>query len=209
MRSRLTYANVTATLALVLAMSGGAYAANRYLINSTRQINPKVLRKLRGARGEVGPNGVVGPQGVTGEEGARGPRGPQGEPGLSALSTLPHGQSESGDFTIQSAAAPKEALVSGSITFSVPLATPIVAANVDVRTVGSPDSTCAGPGSAAHGWLCVYTSASENLEAKPKTFDPEAASPTEGTGRFGVEMRWKTLTEGGARVSGTYTVTAG
>jgi hypothetical protein len=43
---RLTYANVTATLALLFSMSGGALAANHYLINSTRQINPRVLRAL-------------------------------------------------------------------------------------------------------------------------------------------------------------------
>ncbi len=35
MRRRLSYANVTATLALVFAMSGGAMAANHYLITST------------------------------------------------------------------------------------------------------------------------------------------------------------------------------
>jgi hypothetical protein len=46
MRRRLNYANVTATLALFFAMSGGALAAKRYLINSTKQINPKVLKAL-------------------------------------------------------------------------------------------------------------------------------------------------------------------
>ena len=82
LRGRLTYANAAATLALVLAMSGGALAANHYLINSTKQINPKVLKKLhgtRGARGTIGPNGLVGPQGVTGPQGQRGPRGERGE----------------------------------------------------------------------------------------------------------------------------------
>src|SRR3982074_922171 len=53
-RSHLSYANVTATLALVFSMSGGALAANHYLINSSRQINPRVLKKLRG---ETGPQG--------------------------------------------------------------------------------------------------------------------------------------------------------
>jgi hypothetical protein len=43
---RLSYANVTATLALVFSMSGGALAANHYLINSTKQINPRVLKAL-------------------------------------------------------------------------------------------------------------------------------------------------------------------
>jgi hypothetical protein len=42
-RRRLSYANVVATLALVFAMSGGALAASHYLVNSTKQINPKVL----------------------------------------------------------------------------------------------------------------------------------------------------------------------
>ena len=53
MRKRLSYANVTATLALVFAMSGGAMAANHYLITSTKQINPKVLKKLNGQDGQA------------------------------------------------------------------------------------------------------------------------------------------------------------
>ena len=55
-RRHLSYANVLATLALVFAMSGSALAASHYLINSTHQINPKVLRKL----GRVGPRGLQG-----------------------------------------------------------------------------------------------------------------------------------------------------
>lgn len=46
LRRNLSYANVTATLALLFAMSGGALAAKHYLVNSTRQLNPKVLRSL-------------------------------------------------------------------------------------------------------------------------------------------------------------------
>ena len=38
-----------ATLALVFAMSGSAIAASHYLVNSTKQISPKVLRKLAGS----------------------------------------------------------------------------------------------------------------------------------------------------------------
>jgi len=48
MRRRFSYANVAATLALVFSMSGGALAANHYLINSTKQIKPSVLKKLKG-----------------------------------------------------------------------------------------------------------------------------------------------------------------
>src|SRR6202043_2254580 len=46
MRRRFSYANVAATLALVFSMSGGALAAKHYLINSTKQINPKVLKAI-------------------------------------------------------------------------------------------------------------------------------------------------------------------
>jgi hypothetical protein len=35
-RKRLSYANVAMTLALVFAMSGGAYAARRFVITSTK-----------------------------------------------------------------------------------------------------------------------------------------------------------------------------
>jgi hypothetical protein len=76
LRKHLSYANVVATLALLFAMSGGALAASHYLINSTKQINPKVLRKLAGKTGKTGPPGPQGPQGATGLQGAEGKEGP-------------------------------------------------------------------------------------------------------------------------------------
>ena len=81
MRRHLTYANVTATLALVFAMTGGALAAKHYLINSTSQINPKVLKKLRG---HAGPRGAVGATGATGATGGEGPPGKPGADGKAA-----------------------------------------------------------------------------------------------------------------------------
>ncbi|HTZ86687.1 MAG TPA: hypothetical protein VMB05_08475 [Solirubrobacteraceae bacterium] len=93
MRRRLSYANVVATLALVFAMSGGALAAKHYLINSTNQINPKVLKKLKGNAGKAGAQGAAGAAGAAGKEGPAGkdgkdgkdgktgPEGPPGEPG--------------------------------------------------------------------------------------------------------------------------------
>jgi hypothetical protein len=72
-RRHLSYANVTATLALVFAMSGGAMAAKHYLINSTGQINPKVLKTLRGRTGRPGLTGIEGPSGPAGAPGPSGP----------------------------------------------------------------------------------------------------------------------------------------
>src|SRR3954469_5276601 len=78
MRRHLTYANVAAPLALVFAMSGGALAAKHYLVNSTSQINPKVLKKLRGHTGKTGATGKQGPAGAAGAQGATGAQGPMG-----------------------------------------------------------------------------------------------------------------------------------
>ena len=81
MSRRLNYANVTATLALFFAMTGGALAAKHYLINSTKQINPKVLKALKGNRGRAGAAGATGTpgkEGLTGKEGKEGKEGPAG-----------------------------------------------------------------------------------------------------------------------------------
>jgi hypothetical protein len=83
-RNHLSYANVVATLALVFAMSGGALAATHYAINSTKQINPKVLKRLRGAdgaKGATGPEGTTGKVGPAGSTGAPGPEGTGGKAG--------------------------------------------------------------------------------------------------------------------------------
>jgi hypothetical protein len=75
----MTYANAAATLALLFAMSGGALAANHYLLNSTKQISPGLLKKLRGA---AGPKGSSGPAGLAGREGPAGKEGATGKEGL-------------------------------------------------------------------------------------------------------------------------------
>jgi hypothetical protein len=76
--SRVTYANITATLALVFGTSGGALAATHYLLNSTKQINPKVLKALKGQAGAAGPKGVGGMLGAQGPEGKAGVNGTNG-----------------------------------------------------------------------------------------------------------------------------------
>jgi hypothetical protein len=77
-RRHLSYANVAATMALVFAMSGGALAASHYLVNSTKQINPKVLKKLKGNAGAKGAKGVAGPAGPAGPQGKDGSAGASG-----------------------------------------------------------------------------------------------------------------------------------
>lgn len=64
-KPKFTYANIVATLALFFAMTGGALAAHHYLITSTKQISPKVVKALKG---KTGPRGLQGPQGPIGKE---------------------------------------------------------------------------------------------------------------------------------------------
>ena len=80
-RRRMSYANVVATLALVFAMSGGALAASKFLITSTKQIKPSVLAQLKGKAGKNGAPGVAGPAGAAGTQGAQGNPGGSGKDG--------------------------------------------------------------------------------------------------------------------------------
>jgi len=140
---RLTYANITATLALLFAMSGGAYAASKFLITSTKQISPKVQAALKG---KAGPAGKVGATGPAGPGGPAGPAGPAGAPGVgkegpagqgvegkegkegkegspwTAGGTLPSGKSETGTWGYTGAANENEKKYV-SISFPIPLKT--------------------------------------------------------------------------------------
>jgi hypothetical protein len=88
--ARLTYANVTATIALFIALGGGAYAATKLPRNSvgsaqikTGAITPPKLAKStivrfkgqKGDKGDPGASGAQGPQGPAGNEGQVGPAG--------------------------------------------------------------------------------------------------------------------------------------
>jgi len=76
-------AMAVALFALFFAMGGGAYAAKHYLITSTKQISPKVLKALKGKAGKTGPAGATGPAGPAGAAGAAGAKGDKGDIGPS------------------------------------------------------------------------------------------------------------------------------
>ncbi len=173
LRKRFTYANVALTLALVFAMSGGAFAAGHYLITSTKQISPKVLKALQGKAGPAGANGTAGPQGAQGPAGPAGAQGPAGSNGSNgkdgekgkegspwtAGGVLPHEQTETGawSFPTQSASRILLATISFPIQLETALAVP------QVHYVGPKDKISECPGTAAEpkaepGNLCVYQS---------------------------------------------------
>jgi Collagen triple helix repeat (20 copies) len=104
--TKLTYANVIATLALFLALGGGgAWAATTVAGNSigTAQLKNRAVTAKKvsygtllakdfkrgqlptagptGPMGPAGPQGALGPKGSAGEPGERGPRGAKGDTG--------------------------------------------------------------------------------------------------------------------------------
>ncbi len=214
--------NLIAWLALFVALGGTSLAASHYVINSTRQINPKVLRKLEGrtsgagSAGPTGPAGSQGPKGAEGAKGAQGARGSEGPEGLeglegpegrSALSSLPSGQTESGDFGIRiTPNANASGQIDDSVTFPIPLATRIPSTNFAVTTTGTPVTHCPGPGHAERGYLCIYSAQAVGVTG-PAVLDMEEAAPQAGSGRFGFDMAF-TVTAANAYDIGTYTVTA-
>jgi hypothetical protein len=152
LRRRFSYVNVALTLALVFAMSGGAFAAGKYLITSTKQIKPSVLRQLRGGAGSGGAQGPAGPAGPGGPAGAQGPAGPGGPPGSPGKEgpagkngtngatgkdgspwtvggTLPSGKSEFGQVSIDDSVTEGESRSTG-VSFPIPLSERLILSSV-------------------------------------------------------------------------------
>jgi hypothetical protein len=206
-RKHLNYANLTATLALVFAMGGSALAAKHYLLSSTKQISPKVLKALTCKPGKTGATGATGTTGPAGANGKEGLQGKEGLPGQSALSPLPSGQSESGDYGIYTPNTKTSGFLNTSVTFPISLAAPIPASNSIYTTTTAPVTHCSGPGHADHGFLCIYSGNRGRVIAPPLVLAFESASSTEGSGRFGFDMQWSITGEEAFDV-GTYTVTA-
>jgi hypothetical protein len=84
LRSKLTYANVMATVAVFMALGGGAYAAVKLPANSvgSKQIKkkavtpskvaPATVKLFKGQKGDQGATGGKGDPGPPGQPGARG-----------------------------------------------------------------------------------------------------------------------------------------
>lgn len=97
---------IVAALVAVLAIGGGsAVAARKYLITSTKQVSPKVLKKLKGKTGKTGARGATGTQGPTG------PAGPAGADGSNGLNGTDGTDGTDGANGATGARGPSDAII--------------------------------------------------------------------------------------------------
>jgi len=236
-RKRVSYANVAMTVALVFAMSGGAYAAGKYLITSTKQIKPSVLAQLKGKsgargaagapgatglQGPAGPAGAAGKEGGVGKEGVAGKEGPQGPPGTNGTTgfteTLPKGKTLKGEWAMYAASVDEgKPVIGDSVSFGIPLSAAPTA--VYVQENGTDPVGCTGnaadPG-AEQGFLCVFAAQELNVE-KVRTCaltEPIVSSTScyytveSSADKFGFGLLALAKETSGVLASGTWVVTA-
>jgi len=233
-RKHFNYANTAATLALVFAMSGGALAAQHYLITSTKQISPKVIKALQGhnglagsvgATGPAGPVGAVGPsgqggssglkgetgqegkQGNEGKEGKAGKEGKEGPPGPQVITTLPSGSSESGQWAAISTATAAGQTFATAISIPIPLAA--APAVHFIAENSAPPAGCSGSvenPSAEPGNLCVFVRLLS--EAQFLFMYDSQTNSVEAAGGTGTTLAFESTKAGTTQALGTWAVSA-
>lgn len=206
-RERVSATGVIAVLALVFAMGGGAWAAKKYVITSTSQIKPSVLKKLKkklkgkpGKQGATGSAGATGAAGPEGGQGAKGDPGPEGSP-WTAGGTLPPGQTETGNWGVLLVEPGAAEWI--SLSFPIPLEESIDSgSNIHlIANAGEDEEDCPGTAeapSAEPGHLCVYvyqnffgipefTFTSSQVSGVSFLAEPESGEESAGaTGTFAV-----------------------
>jgi hypothetical protein len=206
---------VISILALVVALGGTAVAAG-YVITSTKQIAPSVLKKLKGnrgakghagARGATGANGASGPTGAAGAAGAQGPQGVQGVPGA-FTDVLPSGKTLRGTFAVRgTAAAPGEESI-GPISFGFSLASAPTTHYINFGV--APPAECPGTAAAPQakpGNLCVYEAGAPVNSTTRGEFDA-VGGLNDGAAAFGAAVFTDATATGAYRIRGTWAVTA-
>lgn len=202
-RRNLNLPTAVAVVALVFAMTGGAFAAKDQLTSSkqtAKHKKKKGKRGPRGPRGRAGAPGLQGPpglQGVPGPKGDRGPQGPKGDTGSpwTAGGFLPSGKSLGGTWVagVGPEILPGKGAAAASISFGLALngLPEVVIIKEGEEGIENP-AKC--PGSvavplAAPGKLCLYTAQESGLELQSAVPSPYGAIisylGTPGTGDAG------------------------
>jgi hypothetical protein len=196
-RRNLSLPTAIAVVALVFAMTGGAFAAKDYVTGpaqASKYEKKAVKRGPRGPKGKRGPRGPVGAQGAQGVVGPQGPKGDAGNP-WTAGGFLPSGASLGGTWV--AGVGPElgfgKGAAAASISFGLPLQAPPEIVIVKKGKEGQ-EHVAECPGSvavpiAAKGKLCLYTAQESGLELQSAIPAPVGAIltylGTPGTGDAG------------------------
>jgi hypothetical protein len=221
LRGQLTYANVMASIAVFLALGGGAYALTvprnsvgtrelkRNAVTSSkiraRAVTSAKVRDrsllARDFKGGELPRGPAGPAGAAGPRGAPGPQGPQGPAGP-ITGMLPSGVTLRGAYGI--AARSTANSVQAAISFTLGLPSDPVTHYVPI--VGPAPAQCPGTVNdpqALPGNLCVYENVANGVTGVLIDFPAGT-----GSARFGAIVQGNTAGSVDAVVKGTWAVTA-
>jgi hypothetical protein len=101
-RTHLSYSNVAATLALVFALTGGAFAATSHPgsgstgSKASASVRPVARTAKAKSKTKASPRGPAGPKGATGATGPAGPTGPAGAAGSKGENGAPGANGENG-----------------------------------------------------------------------------------------------------------------
>ncbi len=198
-KGKITFANVVASLALFVALGGGAYAATQLPKNSvgTKQlqklaVTPAKLSAasksaLTGAEGPHGPVGARGPMGLKGDRGETGPAG-------NLNTELRRDVTLRGRFHVDAVAGKALDEHFDSISFGFQLAASPQLQVIQKGSGGSPEC----PGSVAEpragpGYLCLYADEEKNLElegASPFAFGADVVAVAKKAGLYVFSGSW-------------------
>jgi|SRR5215218_3454821 len=211
LRNRIGVPGIISVVALVFAMAGGAYAAKKYVITSTSQIKPSVLKALKGQAGPAGAPGAPGAAGAKGDRGEVGANGTNGTNGTNGVDgspwtaggTLPGNATETGVWGAGFRAA---GLYLDPISFQIPLeeAPKAVLVAAGASKPGCPGIEDGAP-TAEPGTLCIYQTV-ETKGTAQATLKPTAAEEP-GTGPSGT-LVFVECTEDECSTFGVWAVTA-
>lgn len=201
-------AMIVAIIALVGAMTGGAFAATAKKKHADQAQDIALIKKYaKTLRGPRGRQGVPGPQGPKGDTGAKGDQGIQGPPGP-FVSTLPSGKTLTGAFANIGHATAATQRIGSAITFAFPLAAAPTAHFIGKGT--TPPAQCPGTAAdpkAAAGNLCIYEGVASNVGVQ--SFEDPVTGATGSTTRvFGIEVVGFSSAAGDYDSSGSWAVTA-
>ncbi|HEX4670980.1 MAG TPA: hypothetical protein VH279_01870 [Solirubrobacteraceae bacterium] len=209
-----------ATMAVFIALGGGAYAATKLPANSvgTKQLkkNAVTSKKIRAnavtspkvkdgslvatdfKRGEL----PAGPQGIKGDKGDKGDTGDQGTPGPFPSGPLPRGTTIKGVYDIDFVATTTFQFAAQTLSYGFEMASPLAATVVASGT--TPPAQCAGGSAAspqaAPGNICLFSQNKGN-ENNLGVYSPPSS-------KYGAAVELEAQTTGRAYDYGTWAATA-